>query len=79
MMWVSKEALEKDWVISLFPNLKKLSKKTLLKQNKGFGVVVKDKFLRLEPHNPKTWVAGDKQRIEARNFMIFGSGTRIDW
>ena len=71
MMWATKEALEKDWVISLFPNLKKLSKKTLLKQNEGFGVVVKDKFLRLKPHNQKTWVSSNEPRREARLFVCF--------
>ena len=50
MMWVTKEALEKDWVVSVFPNLKKLSKKPLVKQREGFGIVVKDRFLRLKPH-----------------------------
>lgn len=79
MMFVTKETLEKDWVANLFSNLVKLSKKPLLKQNDGFGKVIKDEYFKLRPHNPKTWVSGDKQRIEARNFIIFGSGTRIDW
>lgn len=70
-MWITKEALERDWVISLFPNLAKLSKKSLLAKS-GF-CVVRDKYLKSKPHDPKTWVSGKEQRRETRSFFLFGS------
>ena len=71
MLWATKETLEKKWVTHVFPNLIKLSKKTLLKQKEGFGIVVKDS-LRTRPHNPTAWVSGKELRREARSVFIFG-------
>lgn len=69
MLFATKEVLREHWVAVRFPNLVKLSKTPLPKQRRGFGRIVRDKFLRLKPHNPKNWVSGKELRKEARSFI----------